>query len=165
MQYETGGFTALDVRGRHNDISNYFNEEIKPADLEGAGAIDIKFGVRMPQDEPQLVTMAQMMRDGERPLAPDEWIWENVMQINDVDQFRNAISAQQAHTTEPKALLLTLIEGLMQTGEQEKAMIYLDLLRKTLKQDQQQEAAQDVQFQQLVMAAQQMGAPPPPEGG
>ena len=165
MQYETGGFSALDVRGRHNDISNYFNEEIKPADLEGAGAIDIKFGVRMPQDEPQLVTMAQMMRDGDRPLAPDEWIWENVMQINDVDQFKNAISAQQAHVTEPKALLLTLIEGLMQTGEQEKAMIYLDLLRKTLKQDQQQEAAQDVQFQQLVMAAQQMGAPPPPEGG
>ena len=164
MQYETGGFSALDVRGRHNDISNYFNEEIKPADLEGAGAIDIKFGVRMPQDEPQLVTMAQMMRDGERPLAPDEWIWENVMQINDVDQFKNAISAQQAHTTEPKALLLTLIEGLMQTGEQEKAMIYLDLLRKTLKQDQQQEAAQDAQFQQLLMAT-GMGAPPAPQGG
>ena len=164
MQYETGGFSALDVRGRHNDISNYFNEEIKPADLEGAGAIDIKFGVRMPQDEPQLVTMAQMMRDGERPLAPDEWIWENVMQINDVDQFKNAISAQQAHVTEPKALLLTLIEGLMQTGEQEKAMIYLDLLRKTLKQDQQQEAAQDAQFQQLLMAT-GMGAPPAPQGG
>ena len=164
MQYETGGFSALDVRGRHNDISNYFNEEIKPADLEGAGAIDIKFGVRMPQDEPQLVTMAQMMRDGDRPLAPDEWIWENVMQINDVDQFKNAISAQQAHVTEPKALLLTLIEGLMQTGEQEKAMIYLDLLRKTLKQDQQQEAAQDAQFQQLLMAT-GMGAPPAPQGG
>ena len=164
MQYETGGFSALDVRGRHNDISNYSNEEVKPADLEGAGAIDIKFGVRMPQDEPQLVTMAQMMRDGERPLAPDEWIWENVMQINDVDQFKNAISAQQAHTTEPKALLLTLIEGLMQTGEQEKAMIYLDLLRKTLKQDQQQEAAQDAQFQQLLMAT-GMGAPPAPQGG
>ena len=62
----------------------------------------------MPQDEPQLVTMAQMMRDGPRPLAPDEWIWENVLQINDVDQFKNAISAQQAHVTEPKALLLTL---------------------------------------------------------
>ena len=77
MQYEMGGFNAVEVRGRHNDVASYFNEEIKPADLEGAGAIDIKFGVRMPQDEPQLVTMAQMMREGPSPLAPDEWIWEN----------------------------------------------------------------------------------------
>ena len=172
MQYETGGFSALDVRGRHNDIASYFNEEIKPADLEGAGAIDINFGVRMPQDEPQLVTMAQMMREGAKPLAPDEWIWENVLQINDVDQFRNAISAQQAQVTEPKALLLTLIEGLMHSGEQDKALIYIDLLRKTMKQDQQEETAQDLQFQQLLMAAgmqaqqtdQQMQPPVPPQG-
>jgi hypothetical protein len=170
MQYEAGGYNPLEVRGRHNDIASYFNEEIKPSDLEGAGAIDINFGVRMPQDEPQLVTMAQMMREGAKPLAPDEWIWENVLQINDVDQFRNAISAQQAQVTEPKALLLTLIEGLMQTGEQEKALIYVDLLRKTLKQDQQEEAAQDLQFQQLLnsvgMTSPQagQGAGPQPQG-
>ena len=126
----------------------------------------------MPQDEPQLVTMAQMMREGAKPLAPDEWIWENVLQINDVDQFRNAISAQQAQVTEPKALLLTLIEGLMHSGEQDKALIYIDLLRKTMKQDQQEETAQDLQFQQLLMAAgmqaqqtdQQMQSPVPPQG-
>jgi len=176
MQYELGGFDTVSVRGRHNDIASYFSEEIKPADLEGAGAIDINFGVRMPQDEPQLVTMAQMMREGPKPLAPDEWIWENVLQINDVEQFRNAISAQQAQVTEPKALLLTLIEGLMHSGEQEKALIYIDLLRKTMKQDQQQETAQDMQFQQLLMTAgmqaqqtdqQMQGAPPqgpPPQG-
>ena len=176
MQYETGGFDTVEVRGRHNDIASYFSEEIKPSDLEGAGAIDIKFGVRMPQDEPQLITMAQMMREGTKPLAPDDWIWENVLQVNDVDQFRNAISAQQAQVTEPKALLLTYIEGLMQTGEQEKALIYIDMLRKVLKQDQQQETAQDLQFQQLMMSAgmqmqqgQQGGQPPqagpPPQEG
>jgi hypothetical protein len=118
--------------------------------------------------------MAQMMREGAKPLAPDDWIWENVLQVTDVDQFRNAISAQQAQVTEPKALLLTLIEGLMQTGEQDKALIYVDLLRKTLKQDQQQETTQDLQFQQLMMQAgmqmqqAQQGQPPqegPPPGG
>ena len=170
MQYETGGFDTVEVRGRHNDIASYFSEEIKPSDLEGAGAIDIKFGVRMPQDEPQLITMAQMMREGTKPLAPDDWIWENVLQVNDVDQFRNAISAQQAQVTEPKALLLTYIEGLMQTGEQEKALIYIDMLRKVLKQDQQQETAQDLQFQQLMMqAGMQMQQGPqggqPPQAG
>jgi len=163
MQYEAGGYSPLEVRGRHNDIASYFNQEIKPADLEGAGAIDINFGVRMPQDEPQLVTMAQMLREGTKPLAPDEWIWENILQINDVDQFRNSISAQQAQVTEPKALLLTLIEGLMQTGEQEKALIYVDLLRKTLKQDQQEETAQDLQFQQLLNSV-GMGASQAPPG-
>ena len=170
MQYEMGGFNAVEVRGRHNDVASYFNEQIKPSDIEGAGAIDIKFGVRMPQDEPQLVTMAQMMRDGPSPLAPDEWIWENIMQINDVDQFKNAISAQQAHTTDPKALLITLIEGLMQTGEEDKALIYIDMLRKTLKQDKQQETAQDLQFQQLLAAAgmqaqQAQQGPQPSQGG
>ncbi len=170
MQYEMGGFNAVEVRGRHNDVASYFNEQIKPSDIEGAGAIDIKFGVRMPQDEPQLVTMAQMMRDGPSPLAPDEWIWENIMQINDVDQFKNAISAQQAHTTDPKALLITLIEGLMQTGEEDKALIYIDMLRKTLKQDKQQETAQDLQFQQLIAAAgmqaqQAQQAQQPPQQG
>jgi len=112
--------------------------------------------------------MAQMMREGQRPLAPDEWIWENVLQITDVDQFKNAISAQQAHTTEPKALLITLIEGLMQTGEQEKALIYIDLLRKTLKQENQQEQSQDMQFQQMQAQVQAMmmgGGVPPPEAG
>jgi hypothetical protein len=177
MQYELGGFKAMDVTGRHNDVSSYFYEEINPSDLEGAGALEIKFGVRMPQDDPQLITMAQMMREGQRPLAPDEWIWENVLQITDVDQFKNAISAQQAHVTEPKALLITLIEGLMQTGEQEKALIYIDLLRKTMKQENMEEQSQDLQFQQLLAQAQMMnagmgapGAPgdptaPPPDGG
>ena len=168
MQYELGGFKAMDVTGRHNDVSSYFHEEIKPADVEDAGAIEIKFGVRMPQDEPQLITMAQMMREGQRPLAPDEWIWENVLQITDVDQFKNAISAQQAHSTEPKALLITLIEGLMQTGEQEKALIYVDLLRRTMKEENQQEQAKDMQFDQLLMAAQMAAAGQPqgaPEGG
>jgi len=174
MQYALGGFKAIDVTGRYNDVSNYFNEEIKPADLEDAGAIEIKFGVRMPQDDPQLITMAQMMREGDRPLAPDDWILENVLQITDIQQFKNAISAQQAHVTEPKALLITLIEGLMQTGEQEKALIYIDLLRKTLKQENMEEQTQDMQFEQLKLQAQAMmagvppgqpGAPPPPEGG
>lgn len=161
MQYELGGFKAMDVTGRHNDVSSYFHEEIKPADIEDAGAIEVKFGVRMPQDEPQLITMAQMMREGQRPLAPDEWIWENVLQIADVDQFKNAISAQQAHSTEPKALLITLIEGLMQTGEQEKALIYIDLLRRTMKEENQKEQAQDMQFNQLLMATQMAAAGQP----
>ena len=165
MQYETGDYSTVTVRGRHNELSNFFHQEIKPADIENGGALDIKFGVRLPQDDPQLISMAQMMREGPSPLAPDEWIWENILQIEDVDQFKNAISAQSAHTTEPKAMLVTLIEGLMQTGESEKALIYIDLLRKTLKQEQQQEAAQDLQFQQLQMATQQMQQQPPaPQG-
>ena len=51
----------------------------------------------------------------------------------------------------------------MQTGEQEKALIYVDLLRKTLKQDQQEEAAQDLQFQQLLNSV-GMGASQAPPG-
>jgi len=167
-QYESGDFATVTVRGKHNELSNFFHQDIKPSDIEGGGALDVKFGVRMPQDDPQQITMAQMMREGPNPLAPDEWIWENILQIEDVDQFKNAIAAQNAHSTEPKAMLITLIEGLMQTGEAQKALIYVDLLRKTLKQEQQQEATMDMQFQQMQMQMQMMqgaGGAPPPNGG
>ena len=166
MQYETGNYSAVTVRGKHNELSNFFHQEIKPSDIEKGGALDIKFGVRMPQDDPQQISMAQMLREGPTPLAPDEWIWENILQIEDVDQFKNAIAAQAAHSTDPKAMLVTLIEGLMQTGESEKALIYIELLRKTLKQEQQQEATMDMQFQMMQMQsqAQAMGGAPPPQG-
>ena len=167
MQYETGDYATVTVRGRHNELSNFFHQEIKPSDIENGGALDIKFGVRMPQDDPQQISMAQMLREGPTPLAPDEWIWENILQIEDVDQFKNAISAQAAHSTDPKAMLVTLIEGLMQTGESEKALIYIELLRKTLKQEQQQEATMDMQFQMMQMQtqAQAMQGAVPPQGG
>ena len=166
MQYETGDYATVTVRGRHNELSNFFHQDIKPSDIENGGALDIKFGVRMPQDDPQQISMAQMLREGPTPLAPDEWIWENILQIEDVDQFKNAIAAQAAHSTDPKAMLVTLIEGLMQTGESEKALIYIELLRKTLKQEQQQEATMDMQFQMMQMQsqAQAMGGAPPPQG-
>ena len=167
MQYETGDYATVTVRGRHNELSNFFHQEIKPSDIENGGALDIKFGVRMPQDDPQQISMAQMLREGPTPLAPDEWIWENILQIEDVDQFKNAIAAQAAHSTDPKAMLVTLIEGLMQTGESEKALIYIELLRKTLKQEQQQEATMDMQFQMMQMQtqAQAMQGAVPPQGG
>ena len=38
----------------------------------------------------------------------------------------------------------------MQTGEQDKAMIYIDMLRKTMKEDQQKETAQDLEFQRIL---------------
>ena len=167
MQYETGDYATVTVRGRHNELSNFFHQDIKPSDIENGGALDIKFGVRMPQDDPQQISMAQMLREGPTPLAPDEWIWENILQIEDVDQFKNAIAAQAAHSTDPKAMLVTLIEGLMQTGESEKALIYIELLRKTLKQEQQQEATMDMQFQMMQMQsqAQAMQGAVPPQGG
>ena len=53
----------------------------------------------------------------------------------------------------------------MQTGESEKALIYIELLRKTLKQEQQQEATMDMQFQMMQMQSQgqPMGGAPPPQ--
>ena len=83
MQYETGDYATVTVRGRHNELSNFFHQEIKPSDIENGGALDIKFGVRMPQDDPQQISMAQMLREGPTPLAPDEWILENILQIQD----------------------------------------------------------------------------------
>jgi len=113
-----------------------------------------------------------MMREGPQPLAPDEWIWENVLNIQDVDQFRRRIEAQQGRVLDPKAAMTSIIEALIATGDKDKALIYVDMLRKLLKQEQQQETVQDAQYSQLMaqtlgaqMPGQPPGQPPPPQNG
>ena len=174
-QYLTGGFENMQVRGRHNDLRVYFNEEISPDTIRDIGPLDVTHTPNLPEDDPQRVTMAQMMREGPQPLAPDEWIWENVLNIQDVDQFRRRIEAQQGRVLDPKAAMTSIIEALIATGDQDKALIYVDMLRKLLKQEKQQETVQDVEYSRLMgqtlgvqMPGGQpqapQGAPPPPQG-
>mgnify|MGYP005811686661 CR=1 FL=1 len=171
-QYLTGGFEDMEVRGRHNDLRVYFNEEVSPDMIRDIGPLDVTHTPNLPEDDPQRVTMAQMMREGPQPLAPDEWIWENVLNIQDVDQFRRRIEAQQGRVLDPKAAMTSIIEALIATGDKDKALIYVDMLRKLLKQEQQQETVQDAQYSQLMaqtlgaqMPGQPPGQPPPPQNG
>jgi hypothetical protein len=53
-----------------------------------------------------------MLREGDNPLAPDDWIWENILDVSDTEQFRTAITAQKGRNGDPKAQLMNMITAL-----------------------------------------------------
>ena len=89
-----------------------------------------------------------MLREGDNPLAPDDWIWENILEVSDTEQFRTAINAQKANNGDPKVQLMNMITALLKTGEDNKAMIYIDLLMKTVEQEKMTEQLQQAQMMQ-----------------
>ncbi len=149
-QYATGDYGTMEMRGKYNELKKWFMGPISPEDIAEGGPIEIAIKPQMPQDDPQKVTMAQMMREGPNPLAPDVWIWDNILDVQDVEDFKKEINAQQGETLDPKAVMINVVQALMAKGQQQEAMVYLDMLRKAMKKEQQDETAMDVQFQAML---------------
>lgn len=167
-QFESEGFGKMTVTGRHGPFKTWFREEIEAKDIKDAGPLEIQHKPSLPQDMPSQVSMAQMLREGKpTPLAPDAWILDEILDVQDVDEWRKQIAAQQGEVAEPKAFLLTVMEGLISTGQSERAMIYVDALMRQLKKDQMGDALAEVQFNQMVgqMASGGAGQPPGVPGG
>tara|TARA_Y100001973_G_C5204718_1_gene340597 strand:+ start:2365 stop:4209 length:1845 start_codon:yes stop_codon:yes gene_type:complete len=161
MQYISNKFGKLKLSGRLNDLTDQFDEEIDPEQVEDGGRVEVEFKPNSGLEDPQRIATAQMLREGENPLAPDDWIWENVLEVSDTEQFKTAISAQKANLGDPKVQLMNMITALLKSGEDNKAMIYIDLLMKTVEQERMTEQMQAAQFQ----AAQLQASLPPQMGG
>ena len=161
LQYVSNKFGKLTLAGRLNDLTDQFDEEINPEDGEEGGRVTVQFKPNAGLEDPQKIATAQMLREGDNPLAPDDWIWENILEVSDTEQFRTAISAQKANNGDPKVQLMNMITSLLKTGEENKAMIYIDLLMKTVDQERMTEQMQQAQF----AAASQQAALPPVAGG
>ena len=161
LQYVSNKFGKLTLAGRLNDLTDQFDEEINPEDVEEGGRVTVQFKPNAGLEDPQKIATAQMLREGDNPLAPDDWIWENILEVSDTEQFRTAISAQKANNGDPKVQLMNMITSLLKTGEENKAMIYIDLLMKTVDQERMTEQMQQAQF----AAASQQAALPPVAGG
>lgn len=161
LQYVSNKFGKLTLTGRLNDLTDQFDEEINPEDVEEGGRVTVQFKPNAGLEDPQKIATAQMLREGDNPLAPDDWIWENILEVSDTEQFRTAISAQKANNGDPKVQLMNMITSLLKTGEDNKAMVYIDLLMKTVDQERMTEQMQQAQF----AAASQQAALPPVAGG
>ena len=148
LQYISNKFGKLSLSGRLNDLTDQFDEEIAPEKVEEGGRVTVNFKPNSGLEDPQKIATAQMLREGDNPLAPDDWIWENILEVSDTEQFRTAINAQKANNGDPKVQLMNMITALLKTGEDNKAMIYIDLLMKTVEQEKMTEQLQQAQMMQ-----------------
>ncbi|MEN6571397.1 MAG: hypothetical protein ABFD24_06115 [Anaerolineaceae bacterium] len=137
MMAKTDGAEALAFAG-----STLKPEEI-PDDLD----VEVKLDVSLPQDRLQLANIAVMLKN--TGLADDEWIQENILNIQNTEEMRKKVWTQQAE----QAMVNTFIQTEMQKQAQEQAA--------------EQKAAQDKALADAQAAAQAdaQGQPPPGQPG
>jgi len=123
-QYATGAFDDMELSG-YDANRQYFREEIDPNVINMAGDIEVKMVSVLPQDDVQKASMAQMMREGQVPLAHDRWIREEVMGIQDTDSMDDQIKEQMAERLLPMTTLYTHMIASAERGEEEIAGILL----------------------------------------
>ena len=156
VQYATGGFQDLTLSGRDQKKS-FFTRTFQPEEIANAGRLEITLTPRLPVNDMERFTMAQIARAGDVPLLSDRLIRDDILLLQDVDAEQDAINEQKGEKASPIALLLTLIEALIKRGRLELAMVYkkdLDLLLA-------QRAAQET----AMMSGLPMGGEEPPPAG
>jgi hypothetical protein len=122
-QYGTGAFDDMELSGYDRD-RQYFRETIDPKIIEQGGDIDVRLASILPQDDVQKVVMAQQLREGPVPLAPDRWIREEILNIQDVDSLDAQIKEQMGERMLPEAALWDIMIAMEETGREELAGFY-----------------------------------------
>ena len=148
-QYATGSFDDMELSG-YDANRQYFREFMDPQKINAGGDVEVKLVSVLPQDDVQKVSMAQIMREGPVPLAHDRWIREEVMGIQDTDNFDTQIKEQTAERMLPEAALFTHMKASEDMGRSDLAGFYYWKLIDSVLQNQLQHA-------QLLGMAQQTG--------
>ncbi len=122
-QYMTGAFQPFSVSGW--DMGRrYFNMQITPESLQGAGNPEVLLVADLPQDDMSKIAMAQALREGPSPLASDLFIRDKIMGFQDADGMNDAINEQQAERVLPEAILYTLMQAAEKRGRPDLAGLY-----------------------------------------
>lgn len=123
-QFASGGFAPITLRGQMYNRS-WFMREFKSADIKGMDAPIIQLHPRMPKDDPAKFAMAQIAREGAKPLLPDRVVRSDVLEYEDVDLIEDAVAEQMATSATPMALLYTMMVSAQKMGRDDLAQIYL----------------------------------------
>lgn len=158
-QYQSNGYGTVRFQGVAGELKQFFDQDISPEDISKAGHFDVKFKNSMGLEDPARYTTAQMLREGPVPLAPDSYIWDELLDVEDPEAWRQEIFSQQGMRAEPKALAYNMFESLMENQRPIEAQFYFDHLKRTLTQEQREEFIKRIQFMQ---ALQQFGMGQPP---
>jgi len=153
-QYQSGRFGKLKFDGVMGETQTYFDEEIEPDDLKKAGNLEIMFKNSLGMEDPARFSTAQMLREGPVPLAPDTFIFNEILDVEDPDKWKKEIMAQQGVRNEPKAMAYNMWEGLLENQRPVEAQFYLDQIQRQYINEQREEYIRKLQFQQAIMTLQ-----------
>ena len=100
-----------------------------PDAISRAGTPEIRLEGKLPEDDTAKYAQARMAREGEVPLLPDRWIYDNILKIRDADNIEQAVSAQVARRGTPESLMLNSMIASTDQGDDDYARLYESELR------------------------------------
>lgn len=126
-QYKSGGFKKMEVQGM--DGSNRrFKFEVKPNEIDDSWQFEAQLLTDFPIDEMANVGMSVQLH--ETKLAPDQWIRDKLLHMEDVDLIEE-ISDREAAENIVKIKLRRIAKALVQDGDEEGAMFILEEIERT----------------------------------
>ena len=129
--YVTSKYKAMELAGRTRN-RDYFSETITPEQVKNGGRMVYDLVPILPKDDMQKWQMAQMARDGETPMAPDPWIREHILEMEDADGITDLVLTQVAQRGLPQAQMFTLMEAAAKAGNEQIAKFYFEELMKLM---------------------------------
>ena len=123
-QYVSGRFSPLRA-----SVGGSFDAAMTPDAISRGGAPEIRLEGKLPEDDTAKYAQARMAREGEVPLLPDRWIYDNILKIRDADNIEQAVSAQVARRGTPESLMLNSMIASADQGDDDYARLYESELR------------------------------------
>ena len=123
-QYVSGRFSPLRA-----SVGGGFDAAMTPDAISRGGTPEIRLEGKLPEDDTAKYAQARMAREGEVPLLPDRWIYDNILKIRDADNIEQAVSAQVARRGTPESLMLNSMIASADQGDDDYARLYESELR------------------------------------
>ena len=123
-QYVSGRFSPLRA-----SVGGSFDAAMTPDAISRGGTPEIRLEGKLPEDDTAKYAQARMAREGEVPLLPDRWIYDNILKIRDADNIEQAVSAQVARRGTPESLMLNSMIASADQGDDDYARLYESELR------------------------------------
>lgn len=90
--------------------------DVKARDIPASLHINVKLDVRLPQDQLQLANIANLLSQGDKPLASQSWVRENILQIGQSSDEQRKIWNEQM-----SQMLFSLVGQQMVQQQQQKS--------------------------------------------
>ena len=126
-QFATGVYPAMQLQGYGSNRS-FFDEEFGPEMIVGLPSLEFKLVIKTPQDDLAKLQMAMLADKPDaagNPLLPRTYIWDEHLDIQDVDSLEDAINEQRAKTLLPVAMLWNLMVSAERRGDTQTAKFYV----------------------------------------
>ena len=161
FQYQTGLYQSFEVSGTRGDFRAYFRETIQPFDLEQAGTVQVLIKQDYGLTDPEKFATARLLI--EMNIAPKSWVLENVLDVQDVEEWEMMIAAQNARDQAPKLMLHRMGQSLNREGRPEEALVMQEHLNRLTLHERRSDILSELVFAQQI--TQLLGGAPGIGGG